>query len=105
MINEKIVPMSPYGFRVPTEIEMAVDETLKLCGISGEDASMIAIEVMKKLGQSNEMRVFGSSRLRRFTICHINPRSCYFSSFEIDWNVVGSLAEATEAWNRRVTDG
>lgn len=55
MINEKIVPMSPYGFRVPTEIEMAVDETLKLCGISGEDASMIAIEVMKKLGKSNEI--------------------------------------------------
>ena len=55
MINEKIVPMSPYGFRVPTETEMAVDETLKLCGISGEDASMIAIEVMKKLGKSNEI--------------------------------------------------
>ena len=55
MINEKIVPMSPYGFRFPTEIEMAVDETLKLCGISGEDASMIAIEVMKKLGKSNEI--------------------------------------------------
>ena len=55
MINEKIVPMSPYGFRFPTETEMAVDETLKLCGISGEDASMIAIEVMKKLGKSNEI--------------------------------------------------
>lgn len=55
MINEKIVPMSPCGFRFPTETEMAVDETLKLCGISGEDASMIAIEVMKKLGKSNEI--------------------------------------------------
>jgi hypothetical protein len=53
MINEKIVPISPYGFRFPTEIEMAIDETLKLCGISGEDASMIAIEVMKKLGKSD----------------------------------------------------
>ena len=55
MINEKIVPISPYGFRFPTETEMAIDETLKLCGIGGEDASMIAIEVMKKLGKSNEI--------------------------------------------------
>ena len=55
MINEKLVPISPYGFRVPTETEMAIDETLKLCGISGEDASMIAIEVMKKLGKSDEI--------------------------------------------------
>ena len=55
MINEKIVPISPYGFRFPTETEMAIDETLKLCGISGEDASMIAIEVMKKLGKSDEI--------------------------------------------------
>ena len=55
MINEKIVPISPYGFRFPTETEMAIDETLKMCGISGEDASMIAIEVMKKLGKSDEI--------------------------------------------------
>ena len=55
MINEKIVPISSYGFRFPTETEMAIDETLKLCGISGEDASMIAIEVMKKLGKSEEV--------------------------------------------------
>ena len=55
MINEKIVPISPYGFRFPTETEMAIDETLKLCGISGEDASMIAIEVMKKFGKSDEI--------------------------------------------------
>ena len=55
MINEKIVPVSPHGFRFPTETEMAIDETLKLCGISGEDASMIAIEVMKKLGKSDEI--------------------------------------------------
>jgi hypothetical protein len=55
MINEKIVPVSPYGFRFPTETEMAIDETLKLCGISGEDASMIAIEVMKKLGKTDEI--------------------------------------------------
>lgn len=57
MINEKIVPISLYGFRFPTETEMAIDETLKLCGISGEDASMIAIEVMKKLGKSDEIPV------------------------------------------------
>ena len=55
MINEKIVPISPCGFRFPTETEMAIDETLKLCGISGEDASMIAMEVMKKLGKSDEI--------------------------------------------------
>lgn len=55
MINEKIVPISPYGFRFPTETEMAIDETLKLCGISGEDASIIAIEVMKKLGKTKEI--------------------------------------------------
>ena len=55
MINEKIVPVSPYGFRFPTETEMAIDETLKLCGISGEEASMIAMEVMKKLGKSDEI--------------------------------------------------
>ena len=55
MINEKIVPISPYGFRFPTETEMAISETLKLCGISGEDASMMFIEVMKKLGKSDEI--------------------------------------------------
>lgn len=55
MINEKIVPISPYDFRFPTETEMAINETLKLCGISGEDASMIAIEVMKKLGKRDEI--------------------------------------------------
>ena len=53
MINEKIVPISPHGFRFPTETEMAIDETLKLCGISGEDTSMVTIEVMKKLGKSD----------------------------------------------------
>ena len=55
MINEKIVPISSYGFRFPTETEMAIDETLKLCEISGEDASMMFIEVMKKLGKSDEI--------------------------------------------------
>lgn len=55
MINDKIVPVSPYGFRFLTETEMAIDETLKLCGISGEDASMMFIEVMKKLGKSDEI--------------------------------------------------
>ena len=29
MLNDKIVPISPYGFRFPTETEMAIDETLK----------------------------------------------------------------------------
>lgn len=51
-----------------------------------------------------EMTVSGSSRLRRFRINHKDLRSCYFFSFEIDWQTVGSLAEAIEAWNRRVTD-
>lgn len=55
MINEKIIPVSPYGFRFPTETEMAIDETLKLCGITGEDATMMAMEVMKKLGKSDEI--------------------------------------------------
>ena len=67
MINEKIVPISPYGFRFQTETEMAIDETLKLCGISGEDASMIAIEVMKKLGKSDEIPVCCRSRAERRT--------------------------------------
>lgn len=47
------------------------------------------------------MTVQGSSRLRRFTIYHKNLRNCHFYSFEIDWQTVGSLEEATEAWNRR----
>ena len=55
MINDKITPVSPDGFRVPTETELAIDETLKLCGVSGEDASMFFIEVMKKLGKSDEI--------------------------------------------------
>ncbi len=55
MINEKIVPISPHGFRFPTETEIAIDEMLKLYGISGEDASMNSIEVMKKLGKSDEI--------------------------------------------------
>lgn len=74
MINEKIVPISPYGFRFPTETEMAIDETLKLCGISGEDASMIAIEVMKKLGKSDEVpaccRGLGDRMSEFKTVCH-----------------------------------
>ena len=55
MINDNIHPIDPTGFRFPTETEMAIDETLKLCGVSGEDASMIAMEVMKKLGKSDEV--------------------------------------------------
>ena len=55
MINDNIRPIDPTGFRFPTETEMAIDETLKLCGIRGEDASMMFIEVMKKLGKSDEI--------------------------------------------------
>ena len=55
MINDNIHPIDPTSFRIPTETEDAISETLKLCGISGEDASMIAIEVMKKLGKSDEI--------------------------------------------------
>ena len=62
MINEKIVPISPYGFRFPTETEMAISETLKLCGISGEDASMMFIEVMKKLGKNDNFSTCCRSR-------------------------------------------
>lgn len=51
-----------------------------------------------------EMTIYSSSRLMRFTISHKGLRSCYFHSFEIDWQTVGSLAEATEAWNRRAKD-
>lgn len=51
-----------------------------------------------------EMTVSGSSRLRRFTINHKGLRNCYFYSFEIDWQTVGSLAEAIKAWNRRAQD-
>ena len=50
MINEKIVPISPYGFRFPTETEMAIDETLKLCGISGEDAKHDCYRSHEKAG-------------------------------------------------------
>jgi hypothetical protein len=55
MINDNIHPIDPTGFRIPTETEDAISETLKLCGISGEDASMMFIEVMKKLGKSDEI--------------------------------------------------
>ena len=53
MINDNIRPIDPTGFRIPTETEDAISETLKLCGISGEDASMMFIEVMKKLGKND----------------------------------------------------
>ena len=55
MINDNIYPIDPTSFRIPTETENAISETLKLCGISGEDASMMFIEVMKKLGKSDEI--------------------------------------------------
>lgn len=55
MINDNIHPIDHTNFRIPTETEDAIFETLKLCGISGEDASMMFIEVMKKLGKSDEI--------------------------------------------------
>ncbi len=55
MINDDIHPIDPTGFRMPTETEEAISETLKLCGISGEDASMMFIEVMKKLGKDDNI--------------------------------------------------
>ena len=55
MINDNIYPINPTGFKIPTETENAISETLKLCSISGEDASMMFIEVMKKLGKSDEI--------------------------------------------------
>ena len=55
MINDNIHPIDPTSFRIPTKTEDAISETLKLCGISGEDASMFTIEVMKKLGKSDEI--------------------------------------------------
>lgn len=51
-----------------------------------------------------EMTVSGSSRLKRFVINHKGLRCCYFFRFEIDWQTVGSLKEAAEAWNRRASD-
>ena len=57
MINDNIHPIDPTNFRIPTETEAAISETLKLCGISGEDASMMFIEVMKKLGKNDNISV------------------------------------------------
>ena len=37
MINDNIHPIDPTGFRIPTETEDAISETLKLCRISGEE--------------------------------------------------------------------
>lgn len=62
MINDIIHPIDPTGFRMPTETEEAISETLKLCGISGEDASMMFIEVMKKLGKNNNIPACCKSR-------------------------------------------
>ena len=68
MINEKIIPVSPCGFRFPTETEIAIDETLKLCGVSGEDASMITIEVMKKLGKNDEISACCRDLVEKYNI-------------------------------------
>lgn len=50
-MNETITPVCMRGFRCPTDVEMAVDETLKVCGISGDDATVLYIEVMHRLAR------------------------------------------------------
>lgn len=67
MINDNIHPIDPTGFRTPTETEDAISETLKLCGISGEDASMMFIEVMKKLGKNDNFSECCRSHAERRT--------------------------------------
>lgn len=67
MINNNIHPIDPTGFRFPTETEMAIDETLKLCGIRGEDASMMFVEVMKKLGKNDDLSACCRSQEERRT--------------------------------------
>ena len=67
MINDNIQPIDPAGFRMPTETEEAISETLKLCGISGEDASIMFIEVMKKLGKNDNISACCRSRTERKT--------------------------------------
>ncbi len=65
MINDNIYPINPTCFRTPTETEKAISETLKLCGISGEDASMIFVEVMKKLGKNDNISTCCKSRSQK----------------------------------------
>ena len=65
MINDNIQPINPTNFRIPTETEDAISETLKLCGISGEDASMMFIEVMKKLGKNDNISACCRNRAER----------------------------------------
>jgi hypothetical protein len=67
MINDNIRPIDPTGFKIPTETEDAISETLKLCGISGEDASMIFIEVMKKLGKNDNISAYCRCQAERRT--------------------------------------
>lgn len=62
MINDNIHPIDPTDFRIPTETEEAISETLKLCGVSGEDASMMFIEVMEKLGKNDNFSACCRSR-------------------------------------------
>lgn len=50
-MNETITPVCMSGFRWPTDVEMAVDETLKVCGISGDDVTVLYIEVMHRLAR------------------------------------------------------
>ena len=56
MINDKITPaFFPYGFKYPNEVDDAINETLKLCGVGGEDASMMYMEVLRRLGRFDEL--------------------------------------------------
>ena len=72
MINDNIHPIDPTSFRVPTETEEAISETLKVCGISGEDASMMFIEVMKKLDElMTEIDNQGHSGASYSILCNI----------------------------------
>lgn len=50
MIGYEIRPITMEGFRPPTKIDEAISETLKMCGVYGEDASMIHMEVIRKIG-------------------------------------------------------
>lgn len=56
MINDKIIPaFFPYGFKYPNEVDDAINETLKLCGVSGDDASLMYMEVLRRLGRFDEL--------------------------------------------------
>ena len=51
-----------------------------------------------------EVSMYGTSRIKRFTIIHKDQKRSCFVELEFDWRVCGSIADTTEAWNRRVKD-